>query len=251
MVDGVKIVVTGGSGALGSDLVAEFEHRRRPAVAASRRTGFDLTTGAGMAETITDADVIVHAATHPVKHHAVDVAGTDRLITMLRARVSRAHLIYVSVVGCDHNQIGYYRSKTAAEKLLAESGLAVTIVRATQFHTLVDAIAENATIGPLGFAPHGLRFQPCDRSWVARRIVDYALGEHPDGPRRADDLAGPELLSLAQAIGIRAESAGHRAPRLVEVPAVGNALAAFADGANLPDGSAEIGGPSFTAWISR
>ncbi len=247
----MKIIVTGGSGGLGSEIVQEFDHRGEKATPASRRTGFDLATGAGMAEAITGADVIVHAASHPARHHAVDVAGTDRLATMLRARVAGTHLIYVSIVGCDRNPFGYYRSKTAAEKLLADSGLPVTVVRATQFHTLVDAIAETATIGPLGFAPHGLRFQPCDVGWVARRIVDYAMAGPPDGCRRADDLAGPELMTLAQAISIRAESAGHRAPRMVEIPAVGNALAAFADGANLPDPGSEIGGPSFTAWTAR
>lgn len=247
----MKIVVTGGSGGLGSEIVEEFDHRREKAIPASRRTGFDLTTGRGMAEVITGADVIVHTATHATKHHAVDVAGTERLITMMRARVATTHLIYVSIVGCDRNPIGYYRSKTAAEKLLAASGLSVTVVRATQFHTLVDAIAENATIGPLGFAPHGLRFQPCELGWVARRIVDYAFADRPAGFRRADDLAGPELLSLAQAISVRAESAGHQAPRLIQLPALGTALAAFAEGANLPDDSAEIGGPSFTAWTAR
>lgn len=247
----MKIVVTGGLGGLGSEIVEQLDHRREKAVAVSRRTGFDLATGRGMAEVITGADVIVHTATHPGKHHAVDVAGTERLTTMLRARVAGTHLIYVSIVGCDRNPIGYYRSKTAAENLLAASGLSVTVVRATQFHTLVEAIAEHATIGPLGFAPHGLRFQPCDPGWVAGRIVDYVLAEPAVGFRRAADLAGPELLSLARAISIGAESAGHRAPRLVELPALGNALAAFADGANLPDESAEIGGSSFTAWTGR
>lgn len=250
----MKIVVTGGQGGLGSAVVTELDRRRlrdTEVVAASRRTGFDLATGAGMAEVITDADVIVHAASHPTKHHAVDVAGTERLATMLRARMAHTHVVYVSIVGCDRNPFGYYRAKTAAEGILADSGLPVTVVRATQFHTLVDTIAETATIGPLGFAPHGLRFQPCETAWVARRLVDHALGERPDGCRRAADLAGPQQLSLAEAMRIRAESAGQRAPRMVEVPAVGGVLAAFADGANLPGPDAELGGPSYASWVSR
>ena len=82
----MKIVVTGGSGALGSQVVQRLRKGGADAIAASRRTGFDLATGEGLASVLADADVIVHAATHPTRYRKVDLDGTRRMISVLQQR---------------------------------------------------------------------------------------------------------------------------------------------------------------------
>ncbi len=148
------MVVTGGNGGLGSELVAELRSGGAEVVPASRRTGFDLATGVGVADVLADADVIVHAATN-LRFRRVDLNGTRRMVQILADAGRRPHVIYVSIVGCDLNPYPYYRAKHACEIVLRKSGLPVTVVRATQFHTLIAALGRS---GPLA---GGLRAPEC------------------------------------------------------------------------------------------
>jgi len=186
----------------------------------------------------------VHAATHPLKYRAVDLEGTRKIIGVVGDRPDPPHLVYISIVGCDRNPFSYYRAKYASELVLERSGLPVTVVRATQFHTLVTAIAGACAHGPVSLQP-ALRFQSCDHLMVAERLVDTALGEVPIGYRRSVDLAGPEQTTLGEAVNLLRQAAGQRPPRVIRLPAVGGTLRAFARGANLPGPDAEIGGSAF------
>ena len=190
------------------------------------------------------AEVIVHAATHPTKYRAVDLEGTRKIIRLLADRPNPPHLVYISIVGCDLNPYPYYRAKYACELVLERSGLPVTVVRATQFHTLVAAIARACAHGPVSLQPH-MSFQSCDHRWVAGRLADTALGEAPPGYRRSADLAGPEQTTLGEAVNLIRQAAGQRPPRVIMLPAVGGTLRSFARGTNLPGPDAEIGGSSF------
>lgn len=180
------MVVTGGSGGLGREVMRALADLGRPALAASRRTGFDLATGAGLGHVLAHAEVVIHAATHPLRPRTVDLDGTRRMIKVLQREGPPPHLVYVSIVGCDRNPYPYYRAKHACEVALQRSGLPVTVVRATQFHSLVEAIARGATLGPIALAPK-LTFQSCDPAWVAGRLVEVALGRPPVGFLRGDD----------------------------------------------------------------
>ena len=244
----MSVVVTGGKGGLGSELVIALRSRGADVVPASRRTGFDLATGEGVAKVLADADVIVHAATHLLRFRRVDLDGTRRMIKILAGAGRRPHLIYVSIVGCDRNPYPYYRTKYAAELVLSKSGLPVTVVRATQFHTLMARLAGVAR-GPAAFVPANAASQPCDRSWVAQQLTAITLGPVPDGYRRAPDLAGPEVITVPQAIRMVCERDGRRMPRLVTVPAVGGTLKSFAARTNLPGSDVVTGGRSFAEWL--
>ena len=244
----MHVVVTGGSGALGREVVSQLRDRQVRTVAASRRTGFDLRTGEGVREALADADVVVHAATN-VRFRKVDLDGTRRIIQVLQQRPQPPHLIYVSIVGVDQNPFPYYRAKYACELVLERSGLPVTVVRATQFHTLVRSIGALSARGPLALAPPGLAFQPCDHRWVAEQLAVQALADAPLGYRRASDLAGPDRITFPEVVELAREAAGRSRPRLVTLPAVGGALRAFAAGANLPGADAKIGGPGYRAWL--
>lgn len=246
----MRIVVTGGSGVLGSKVVARVRDLGHIAVPASRRWGVDLTTGQGVAGALTDADAVVHCASSPMRPGRIDGEGTVQLLGALASMPTPAHLVHVSIVGCEANGLPYYRAKVRAEEAVLGSGLPATVVRATQFHTLVAAIARLATIGrtrlDLDFAA-----QPVDVAWYARELVDHALGTPPATPVRAREVAGPELVTLAKAADAVHAHVGRRPARGVRVPAVGRTLRAFADGTNLPGPDARIGGAGFTEWLAH
>jgi uncharacterized protein YbjT (DUF2867 family) len=245
----MAVVVAGGTGGLGSELVEELTTRGVDAIAASRRTGFDLATGEGVAEVLADADVIVHAARHPLRYRGVDLDGTRRMIKISADAGRRPHLVYVSIVGCDLNPYPYYRAKHACEIVLAKSGLPVTVVRATQFHNLIAALA-GAARWPLAFVPPTAASQPCDRSWVAQQLADIVLGPVPDGYRRATDLAGPDVITVPEAVRLVCEHDGRRIPRLISLPAVGGTMTSFAARTNLPGADVLTGGRAFADWLA-
>ena len=179
----------------------------------------------------------------------MDLDGTRRMIEILRERTDPPHLVYISFVGCDRNPYPYHRAKYACELVLERSGLPVTVVRATQFHTLVAAIARVCALPPVAVLPKGMAFQPCDTRWVAEQFVSVALAEAPTGFRRAPDLAGPELVTIAEAVHLARAAAGRRSAPTITVPALGGALRAFAAGANLPEPGARIGGTGYREWL--
>ena len=245
----MRVLVTGGSGRLGSEVVAELRRRGHEATSASRRSGVDLTTGEGVTEALANVDAVVHCATRPQRARAVDVEGTRRLAAEAARRPSPPHVVYVSIVGCDANPFPYYRAKAQAETLLATADLPVTVVRATQFHPFAAAVARALTLGPVALSLGDMAVQPADVPWVASRLVDAATGPAPSGFRRATDLAGPELLSMADVSGALRRHRGAAPPRVVRIPPVGGILQAFSNRTNIPGPSVEIGGRSFSEWL--
>jgi uncharacterized protein YbjT (DUF2867 family) len=246
----VDVVVTGGSGGLGREVVSRLRNQGHKVISASRRTGVDLATGEGLWGVLQGADVVVHAATHPTRFRKVDLDGTRRMINILRGRTDRPHVVYVSIVGCDRNPYPYYRAKYACELVLEKSGLPVTVVRATQFHTLVAAWARVFDRGPVRVQPQ-MSFQSCETGWVADRLVEAAAAEPPPGYRRAADLAGPERTTWAEAVELIRQANGRPPRRAITLPVIGGVLKAFAEGTNLPGPDALIGGSGYREWLSN
>lgn len=247
----MKIVTTGGAGTLGREVLAELARRGRVAVSTSRRTKVDVASGAGLSAAVRDADVVVHLAAHPLRYRKIDYGGTRNLIDALAAQRRRPHIIYVSIVGCEQNPFRLYRAKRASEIALEHSGLPVTVLRTTQFHPTVAAIARAATLGSIGLAPSGLRFQPTDPFFLALCIADLAEAPTPAGYRRTRDVAGPEQVTLPEASGIIAGREGQTVVRSLPIPAILGTLKAYSDGSNLPASDALIGGGSFTSWVNQ
>jgi uncharacterized protein YbjT (DUF2867 family) len=245
----VNVVVTGGTGRLGREVVSRLRERGNRVIVASRRTGIDLTTGEGLWGVLQGADVIVHTASHPVRFRKVELDGTRRMINILSERSDRPHVVYVSIVGCDRIPYPYQRTKHACELVLERSGFPVTVVRATQFHTLVRALGQVFGRGPVSVRP-SMSFQSCDRPWVADRLVETALADPPPRYRRLPDLAGPERTTLAEAVDLFRQAEGKPPPRAITLPAVGGLLKAYAEGANLPGPDAITGGPGYREWLA-
>src|SRR5262245_17407766 len=61
----MKIVVIGGSGLIGKKLVTRLYERGHEAVAASPSSGVNAVTGAGLADVLVDAEVVVDVTNSP------------------------------------------------------------------------------------------------------------------------------------------------------------------------------------------
>ncbi|HTJ37253.1 MAG TPA: SDR family oxidoreductase [Dactylosporangium sp.] len=184
------VLVTGGTGRLGRLVTARLRAAGATVRVLSRTPGADavgdLSTGAGLSEAVSGADVVLHCATNPKG----DAAATGNLIAALTAR---PHFVYISVVGVDAAPgWGYTREKLSSERLVEQSGLPFTILRATQFFDYVLAPMRKLARFPIVPAPAGFPVQPVDAAEVADRLAGLTLSP-PSG--HVPDMAGPERLT--------------------------------------------------------
>ena len=234
----MDVLVTGGTGQLGQQLVPALRAAGHTVRAMSRRgTGpggvrGDLATGLDLRAALAGAEVVVHAASDPRGDPwQVDVAGTRRLVQEVD-RDRLRHLVYVSIVGVDRIPFGYYRAKFAAEQVLLASGLPVTLLRVTQFHDFVDTLLETARRGPVLPVPMGWRLQPVDVGEVAGHIAQVVT-RPPTGD--VVEYGGPEELTAAEVARAWAAARGSGA-HVVATPVPGKMGAAIRDGVALPSG---------------
>jgi uncharacterized protein YbjT (DUF2867 family) len=248
----MTVAVVGGTGTVGSLVVAELARRGTPVRALSRgatdvpagteHCRVDLTTGAGLAEALAGVTAVVDAANSNKRAEETLVAGTRRLLEA-GAAAGVGHHLAISIVGIDLVSMSYYRTKLAQEEAIEAGPLPWTILRATQFHQLLDgAFAGAARFGvrPTGTA----KLQPIEPSVVATRLADAALAD-PAG--RLADLAGPKVQTLGELSHAWASARGkHRLP--LRVPAWGKIGKALAAGALCAPGGASPG-EDFEEWL--
>jgi uncharacterized protein YbjT (DUF2867 family) len=221
------ILVTGGTGSLGRPTVEHLRAAGHTVRVLSRRTGpdlvtGDLTTGQGILAAVDGVDMIVHLATGLGKR---DVQQTRNLLDVAPAST---HVVYMSIAGIDRIPLSYYRYKLEAERLL-ESRAAYTILRATQFHNLLDRVFGLKV--PALFAP-AASLQPIAVDDVAARLTEL-VAEPVSG--RAPDIGGPEVRPLPELAHAWKAARGSRRP-VVPVRVPGKVFRAFSDGAALVDG---------------
>jgi len=193
----------------------------------------DLDTGEGVEAAVAGADTILHLA-------GSNKGDEEKAATLVRAAAPAGarHLVYISVVGADRTPVvsrvdramfGYVASKLAAERVVAESGIPWTTLRATQFHDLMLTTARQMAKLPLIPAPSGTSVQPVDAAEVADRLVELALGA-PQG--LVPDIGGPRVYGMAELFRSYLWAAGKHRPVLpLHLP--GKAARAFRAGANL------------------
>ena len=216
----MKITVMGASGQIGSKVVALLAAAGHETVAASRDTGADVLTGRGLLDALSGADVLVDVVNSPNFDDGPVLdfftrSTTNQVAAAKEAEVS--HYVALSIVGCDAlADSGYMRAKVAQERIIAESGLPYTIVRATQFHEFVDAITASLTVDGVVRAPEGL-IQPIAGADVAAAVVRAAQAAPVDG---TVDVGGPEKMTFAEMAAVVLAHRGETLPIVVDPQAV-------------------------------
>ncbi|MFI9771427.1 SDR family oxidoreductase [Streptomyces sp. NPDC052415] len=239
------ILVTGGTGTLGRLVAERLEADGHDVRVLSRHAqpyAVDLREGGpALDAAVSGVDAIVHCASTP---RGGDEKAAAQLIAAARG-AGVGHLVYISIVGVDRVPFGYYRSKFAVEKLIEESGLGWTILRATQFHDLLAQVLGILAKPPVMLVPAGVRDQPVDVAEVADRLVELALAA-PAG--RVPDLAGPEVRAFDSLARAYLEATG-RKRRVVSVPLAGKAYRAFRAGGHLAPERA-VGTGTFEEYLA-
>jgi uncharacterized protein YbjT (DUF2867 family) len=251
----MKVAVVGGTGVLGTPLVAELaargdEVRVLSRTAPKERAGgiahhsVDLTDGEGLAEALAGVEVVFDASnSSPRNAGPVLVEGTRRLLSASAVAGVRHH-VGISIVGCDRVPIPYYKVKVEQEEAIAAGEVPWSLLRATQFHPLLDWAFGQATryrVLPTGRA----RLQPVDPTTVVQRLAEAA---HAAPAGRLPDVAGPEVRTLTELAGAWRRARRRRALPL-RIPMVGRIGRPVREGV-LCDLNAATGGATFEQWLA-
>lgn len=246
------VAVVGGTGTIGAPVVAALLARGAavrvltrnatgvPAGAEHRRV--DLTSGEGLAEALAGADAVVDTVNSTRRSKQTLVEGTGRLLEA-GAAAGVGHHLTISIVGIEHFPSSYYRDKIAQEGAVEGGPVPWSILRATQFHQLLDMVFGYAA--RVGLRPTGAgKLQPVDPRVVAERLADAALAA-PAG--RLPDVAGPKIATISELGRAWAAARGRRRVPL-RIPSIGKAGKALAAGELCAPGGA-AGGEDFEEWL--
>jgi len=196
----MNIVVIGGHGLVGRNVVARLRARGHLADAASRSSGVDLITGQGLAASLAGAEVVIDASNAPTFEgpEAFEFFRTA-IVNLLHAEQQAGvrHHISLSVVGT--GRLGaspYLRGKALQEQLIAASGIPFSIVHATQFHEfLLDII--NWTVKGRTIRLPPAYIEPVASDDVAAMLARVAT--HP-ALQGSIEIAGPERVRMSSLI---------------------------------------------------
>jgi uncharacterized protein YbjT (DUF2867 family) len=196
----VKVVVIGGTGLIGSKLVARLGEHGHEAVPAAPSNGVNTLTGAGLAEVLDGAAVVVDVSNSPSFADDPVMAFFRSSTTNLleySAKAGVGHYVALSVVGTDRlSESGYFRAKIVQESLIRDSGRPYSIVRATQFFEFLKPIADMSTVDGQVHLPSAL-IQPIAADDVAAGVGRVTVGEPLNGIR---EIGGPEQFRLDELI---------------------------------------------------
>jgi len=246
----VKIVVIGGTGLIGTKVVKKLTAQGHQAIAAAPNTGVDATTGRGLTEALTGADVVVDLS----NTRSFDEATARPFFESSGRNLARAerdpgvrHHVALSVVGTDRLQaIGYFRAKLAQEQLIKSSGIPYTIIRATQFFEFLGAIAGDATKGDT-CRLSGASFQPIAADDVATAVATAAVGAPAND---TIEIAGPDRMPMSALVERYLRHIGD--PRkVVTDPSVGYFGGPVDDRSLVPGEHARLGRIRLDDWIEQ
>jgi uncharacterized protein YbjT (DUF2867 family) len=246
----MKIVVIGGTGLIGSKVVAHLRAHGHTVVAASPKSGVNAVTGEGLADALAGANVVVDLANSPSFEDAAVLEFFEKSGRNLSAAESTAgvqHHVALSVVGTDRlAQSGYFRAKIAQEKLIRAAGVPYTIVHSTQFFEFLGGIVQSGSDGQT-VRLSAASFQPIASDDVAAAVADYALGEPRNG---IVEIAGPERTRMAEMVQ-RYLTATHDTRKAVEDRETRYFGAELQDDTLVPGANARLGKLNFDAWFAQ
>jgi uncharacterized protein YbjT (DUF2867 family) len=245
----MKIVVIGGTGLIGSRVVAGLAERGHETVPASPNSGVNTLTGEGVAEALAGADVVVDVSNSP--SFADDdvmsffTTSTGNLLRAEREAGVRHH-VALSIVGADRlPDSGYLRAKVAQERLIEESGQPYTILRATQFYEFLGRIADEVTVDGVATLSTGL-MQPIAAAEVSAAVARAAVAAPVNG---IVEIGGPEKLSMADFVRRALEARGDTREVVgdPEAPYFGTVLRG---GELTPGDGAQLSTVAFDEWAA-
>jgi uncharacterized protein YbjT (DUF2867 family) len=246
----MRIVVIGGTGLVGSKLVAKLRDHGHEAKAASPDTGVNTLTGDGLAEALTGADVVVDVSNSPSFEAAAVMnfftTSTRNLLAAEAAEGVRHH-VALSVVGTERLQeSGYFRAKIAQEALIKAGPIPYSIIHATQFFEFVKSIADGATKGNVVRLSPAL-IQPMAADDVATAVARTAVGAPVNG---VVEVAGPEQFGLDELI--RKALAAKSDPReVISDPQARYFGALLEERTLLPSAGATLFATRFEDWLAH
>ncbi|MDW4572138.1 NAD(P)H-binding protein [Microbacterium sp. M3] len=245
----MKIVVLGGTGNIGAQVVALLRERGHEVVAASPSTGVDGVTGVGLDEAFAGADAVVDTTNPRDFSEEAAVAFFATATTHVLDAEKKAgvgHHVALSVVGVDRDPgaRGYLAGKVAQERLIAGGGVPATIVRATQFFEFLRDIADGSTVdGEVRVAPTLL--QPVAAAAVARVVAEVAVAPAAGSV----EVAGPERAPLGEFLRRVLDADGDALP--VRVDATAGYFGRAVDETSLvPVGEARIDPLTLEEWLA-
>src|ERR1051326_2279794 len=126
----MRIVVIGGSGLIGTRLVARLREQKHEVVAASPNSGVDSVTGEGLEAALKGASVVVDVSNAPSWEDSEVMKffeTSTRTLLRYEAASRVQHHVALSVVGTDRLlESGYFRAKDAQEKLIKAGAIPYT-----------------------------------------------------------------------------------------------------------------------------
>jgi len=247
----MKIVVIGGTGLIGSKLVAVLRQRGQEVLAASPASGVNTLTGEGLAEALAGAQVVVDLANSPsFEDTAVmkffETAGRNLLAAEAAAGVR--HHVALCIVGTDRlPDSGYLRAKMAQERLIKASGIPYTILRSTQFFEFMGRVADSFSDGKTVRVPPAL-VQPIFSGDVVAALADLVLAAPANDTL---EVAGPEKLRFDELI--RRVLANNHDARKVTTDVHARYFGTELNDQSLVPAStaARIGATRFESWLTR
>ncbi|MCP9274812.1 SDR family oxidoreductase [Mycolicibacterium arenosum] len=211
----MKVTVVGATGQIGTQLVPLLTRTGHRVVAASRASGVDAAIGTGLGEALRDADVLVDVLNAPSTEDDAALSfftGTSANLSGAARAAGVQHYVLLSIVGVGELPGGYMRGKLVQEQTVAASGVPYTVVRATQFHQLTDAIAGSLIVDGEVRVPDAM-IEPIASADVVSVLARLAGEPAADGVL---EVGGPERMSFADMAAAVLASRGEELPIVVD-----------------------------------
>jgi uncharacterized protein YbjT (DUF2867 family) len=245
-----KVVVVGGSGLIGKKLVGLLQTRGYDVVSASRATGVNVLAGEGLAEAFRGASVVVDVLNSPSFEDAAVLEffeTSTRNLLAAEAVAGVQHHIALSVVGTDRLQAsGYFRAKLVQERLIEDSPVPFTIVRATQFFEFAAGIAYAATRDRVVSLSTAL-MQPVAADDVVEALADLVGEKAVQG---TVEIAGPEKLRQDDFVGRLLAATGDNR-KVVANPDAGYFGTPVTDSSLVAADGARLGTIKYADWLAK